>query len=182
MESLPQRPIPLVVIEKDEQVTKEMEEKNVLYLYMDVTSEGALTEAGIKRARGLVSVFSSDPENVYISLTARGLNTKIYIVSRADDESTEKKLFQAWANKVFLPCRFGGRRMAQAIIMPTVSNFLDSAVHDRTYGLNIEEITVGDTSYLNNLTLVDSGLRQELDVIIIDGRDRQILEIVKPLI
>jgi len=70
----------------------------------------------------LVAVVSSDPQNVYISLTARGLNPLLYIFSRAEDEATEKKIIRAGANEVMLPYRLGGRRMAQAILRPTVSN------------------------------------------------------------
>ena len=106
-------------------------------------------------------------QDFYICLTARGLNPQLYILSRAEEESTERKLLQAGANKVILPYRIGGRRMAQAVIRPTVSDFLESAIHDHSYELNIEEIMVGEDSHLNNLTLVDSGIRQEMDIIII---------------
>jgi voltage-gated potassium channel len=104
---------------------------------------------------------------VYISLSARGLNPQLYILTRAEDEATEKKLLQAGANEVVLPYRLGGRRMAQAIIRPTVSDFLEAAVHGHSYDLSIEEITVEEDSPLNGLSLVDSGIRQEMDIIII---------------
>lgn len=126
-----------------------------------------MVEAGIEKAKGLVAVVSSDPQNVYISLTARGLNPLLYILSRAEDEATEKKLIRAGANEVMLPYRLGGRRMAQAILRPTVSDFIESTIHDHSFELNIEEIMVGENSQLNSLTLVDSGIRQEMDIIII---------------
>lgn len=164
---LTRRSIPLVVIDKDEQVRQQLEHDNYLYLALDATDEEALVMAGIERAKGLVSVVSSDPENVYISLSARGLNPQLYILTRAEGEATEKKLLQAGANEVILPYRLGGRRMAQAIIRPTVSDFLEAAIHDQSYDLSIEEITVGEDSPLNSLSLVDSGIRQEMDIIII---------------
>jgi len=159
--------ISFIVIEKDEQVRQQLEQDELLYLDFDATQEEALIEAGIERARGLVAVVSSDPENVYISLTARGLNPRLYILSRAEDEGTERKLLQAGANKVILPYRLGGRRMAQAILRPAVSDFIESTIHDHSFELNIEEIIVGENSHLKNLTLVDSGIRQEMDIIII---------------
>ena len=164
---LTRKAIPLMVIEKDEHVQEELEQDEILYLQGDATHEETLLEAGIEKAKGLVSVVSSDAENVYICLTARGLNPRLYILSRAEDEASERKLLRAGANKVILPYILGGRRMVQAIIRPTVSDFLESAVHDQSFELNIEEVTVGEDSRLANQSLVDSGIRQEMDVIII---------------
>ena len=164
---LTRKAIPLMVIEKDEQVQEQLEEDEILYLQGDATHEETLLEAGIAKAKGLVSVVSSDAENVYICLTARGLSPRLYILSRAEDEASERKLLRAGANKVILPYILGGRRMVQAIIRPTVSDFLESAVHDQSFELAIEEITVGEDSRLANQSLVDSGIRQEMDVIII---------------
>ena len=164
---LTSKSIPLIVIEKDERVHEQLEEDNMLYLDRDATDEETLTEAGIEMAKGLVSVVSSDAENVYICLTARGLNPRLYILSRAEDESSERKLLRAGADKIVLPYMLGGRRMVQAIIRPTVSDFLESAVHDQGFELNIEEITAGEDSPLIDQTLVDSGIRQEMDIIII---------------
>ena len=166
-QELSMRLIPLVIIEKDERVRNEWEHDNILYLDLDATQEETLTKAGVEKAKGLISVVGSDPENVYICLTARGLNPGLFILSRAEDEGSETKLHQAGANKVILPYRIGGRRMAQAIVRPTVSDFLESAIHDQSYELNIEEIAVGEDSQLNNLTLGESGIRQEMDIIII---------------
>jgi len=164
---LTRKAIPLMVIEKDEHVQEELEQDEILYLQGDATHEETLLEAGIEKAKGLVSVVSSDAENVYICLTARGLSPRLYILSRAEDEASERKLLRAGANKVILPYILGGRRMVQAIIRPTVSDFLESAVHDQSFELAIEEITVGEDSRLANQSLVDSGIRQEMDVIII---------------
>lgn len=164
---LMRKSVPLIVIEKDEQVSRLLEHDEILYLNADATEEEVLIETGIEKAEGLVAVVSSDPQNVYISLTARGLNSSLYILSRAEDEATEKKLIRAGANEVMLPYRLGGRRMAQAILRPTVSDFIESTIHDHSFELNIEEIKIGEDSQLNNLTLVDSGIRHEMDIIII---------------
>ena len=169
---LTRKAIPLMVIEKDEHVQEELEQDEILYLQGDATHEETLLEAGIEKAKGLVSVVSSDAENVYICLTARGLNPRLYILSRAEDEASERKLLRAGANKVILPYILGGRRMVQAIIRPTVSDFLESAVHDQSFELAIEEITVGEDSRLANRSLVNSGIRQEMDVIIIGIKEK----------
>ena len=158
--------IPLIVIEREEQVRRLLEHDGILYLDADATEEEILVKAGIERAKGLVAVVSSDPQNVFISLTARGLNPSLYILSRAEDEATEKNLIRAGANEVMLPYRLGGRRMAQAILRPAVSDFIEATIHDHSFELNIEEIMVGEDSQLNNLSLVDSNIRQDMDIII----------------
>ena len=177
---LTRKAIPLMVIEKDEQAQEQLEEDEILYLQGDATHEETLLEAGIAKAKGLVSVVSSDAENVYICLTARGLSPRLYILSRAEDEASERKLLRAGANKVILPYILGGRRMVQAIIRPTVSDFLESAVHDQSFELAIEEITVGEDSRLVNQSLVDSGIRQEMDIIIIGIKQKDGTMIFNP--
>jgi len=158
--------ISLVVIEK-KGLRQELEQNNVLYIMNDATYEDTLIEAGVGRAKGLVSVLSSDPENVYVSLTARSLNPQLFILSRAEHLTSEAKLIAAGANKVILPYSIGARRMAQAILKPAVSDFIESTIHDYSFELNIEEIMVGEDSRLNGLTLVDASIRQEMDIIII---------------
>jgi voltage-gated potassium channel len=158
--------ISLVVIEKKE-LQQELEQNNILHIINDATQEDTLIEAGVKRAKGLVSVLSSDPENVYVSLTARSLNPDLFILSRAEHLTSEAKLLAAGADKVILPYSIGARRMAQAILKPAVSDFIESTIHDYSFKLNIEEMMVGENSQLNSLNLVDSGIRQEMDIIII---------------
>jgi voltage-gated potassium channel len=174
------RSIPLVVIERDEQMREELEQDGILYLEGDATNEETLLEAGIESAKGLVSVVSLDAENLYICLTARGLNPRLYILTRAEDEVSEKKLLRAGANNVILPYMVGGRRMVQAIIRPTMSDFLESAIHDESTELNIEEVTVGAQSSLMGLTLIESGIRQNMDIIVIGIKQKDGTMIFNP--
>ena len=146
------------MIEKKE-LRQELEQDNILYIINDATREDTLIEAGVEKAKVLVSVLSSDPENVYVSLTARGINPDLFVLSRAEHLASEAKLLAAGANQVILPYRIGVRRMAQAILRPAVSDFIESTIHDHRFEFNIEEIMVGEDSQFNNLTLVDSGIR-----------------------
>ena len=110
---------------------------------------------------------TSDADNLFITMTARGLNLGLFILVRADEESTQKKLLRGGADRVVLPYLIGGQKMAQTIIRPTVTDFLELAIHDRDMDLKMEELMVGDGSRLNGLTLVDSGIRQEMNFIIV---------------
>lgn len=159
--------IPLVVIDNHPDSSQNLMQNGVPYIVGDATSEEVLNEAGIERAKGLVSVVSSDADNLFITMTARGLSSDLFILSRAEDEQTQKKLLRAGANRVVLPYLIGGQKMAHTIVMPAVTDFLEVTVHEKGIELKMEELLVGERSRLNGLTLVESGIRQEMNVMII---------------
>ncbi|MFH1349703.1 MAG: potassium channel protein [Pseudomonadota bacterium] len=159
--------IPMVVIDNMAELKQFLENEDVPYINDDATSEEVLIEAGIDRAKGLVSVVASDADNVFITMSARGLNPHLFILARADEEHTEKKLLRAGANRVLMPYLIGGQKMAQTIIKPAVSDFLEFTVHNRKIGLELGELMVSENSRLNGTTLIDSGIRQDMDVIIV---------------
>ena len=164
--------IPVLVIDNKPETRELLEAESIPYIIDDATSEDILIEAGIARARGLISVVASDSDNLFITLTARGLNPSTFIIARADDEKSEKKLKRAGADKVFLPYIIGGHKMAQSITKPAVTDFLEFTVHNRDMGLEMEELNVSKDSRLNRLKLRDSGIRQEMDIIIVAIRKK----------
>ncbi len=126
-----------------------------------------MLKAGIKKAKGLISVVTSDTENVYITLTARGLNPDLYILARSGEEGSEIKLKRAGANKVVSPYLIGGSRMAQAILRPNVMDFIEIATGREHLELQIEEIVIPATSGFIGENLASSGFRRETGVIIV---------------
>ena len=161
------RRVPMLVIDNDPASKELLEHQEIPYIIDDATSEDVLIEAGIERAKGLVSMVTSDADNLFITMTARGLNSGLFILVRADEESAQKKLLRGGANRVALPYLIGGQKMAQTIIRPAVTDFLELAIYDRDMDLKMEELMVSDGSRLNGLTLVDSAIRQEMNVIIV---------------
>ena len=161
------KPTPLVVIDNDSNVTAKIEDDGHLYLLGDATEEQILLRAGIRSAKGLATALDSEADNVYITLTAKGLNPKLFIIARAGRIGSEKKLLQAGANHVVSPHQIGGYRMAQALLRPNVTEFIDFATHDPGTGMGMEEIPVRPNSKLADVALVDSGIRKELDLIIV---------------
>ncbi len=159
--------IPFVVIEKDSSKLEELESKKYLYINMDATTEEALIEAGIKNAKGILPAVRSDANNVFITLTAKGLQPNIFVLSRASDEKNEAKLVRAGANRVVSPHLIGGRRMAQVLKRPTVVDFIDIAMMESHLGLMMEEATVGPESSLIGKGLIESQLRKDFSVIIV---------------
>jgi len=164
---LREKPMEVVVIEKAPEYIPFFQEKKILYVTGEATSEENLLKAGILRAKGLVAAVSSDADNVYISLTARGLNPDIFILARAAEESTIKKLTRAGADKVVSPYDIGARSMANTILRPTVIDFIELAMHNRNLDLQMEELTVGEQSEIKDLTLMESTIRQDYDLIVV---------------
>ncbi len=164
---LKDRPVPFVVVENDRGLCIKMAEEGILFVEGDATDDDALVKAGINRAKGLVTVVTSDTDNVYITLTARGLNPELFILARAAEPASEKKLKRAGATKVISPYTIGAHRMAQAILRPSVVDFLEIATAGKRFELQMEEIKISPGSSLVDKNLITSGIRRDWGIIIV---------------
>jgi voltage-gated potassium channel len=165
--NLRQKPIDVVVIEKSPDLIPVMEEDKVLYLSGDTADEAILLSAGIERAKGLIAVLGTDVDNVFLVLTARQLNPKLFIMARAIYKESKSKLLAAGASAVESPYEVGAVSMAHRIIRPTVTSFLDLAMTYDRKDIQMEEIPISPLSALANVMLKNSGIRQEYNLIII---------------
>src|SRR5436190_12189442 len=143
--------LPCVVIESDEEkiADLDLQGKGMNVIVGDATSEENLIAAGVKGARGLASCLADDAGNVYVALTARGLNPDLHIVARAVEAQAEASLIRAGANRVVAPTIIGGEAMARALLKPAISDFIDSIVAE---GLDLvfEDIPVdGNSPYVD---------------------------------
>ncbi|MDF1663378.1 MAG: potassium channel protein [Planctomycetota bacterium] len=157
--------VDVLVIEKSDEEFRHLEEDDVIYLVGDATEEETLERAGIERARGLVSVVASDAENVFIVLTAREMSRGLYILARAVNEQSERKILRAGANKVISPYLIGGLRMAHAILKPAVVDFMEFVLQSDKLDVQVEEILVEASSELAGIELQSSGI-SALNVIV----------------
>lgn len=170
--SLLTNPIDLVVIDSKPDLETELIEDGFVYVSGDATDETILLKAGIKRAKGLIAVLGTDAENVFLVLTARQLNPDIFIMARATYSESKSKLKAAGADKVESPYEIGAVNMAQRIIRPTVTSFLDLAFTYKNKDIQMEEIPISVSSKLANIALKDSGIRQQFNLIIIAIKKR----------
>ncbi|OEU74206.1 MAG: potassium transporter TrkA [Desulfuromonadales bacterium C00003068] len=161
------KPVPFVVVENNPELCEKLLEDGIFFIHGDATDDDTLIKAGITRANGLITAVTSDTANVYITLTARGLNPDLFILARSGEKSTEKKLIRAGASKVVSPYTIGANRMAQAILRPSVMDFIEIATAHQNLELQIEEICIHSSSNLVNQTLMSSDIRKELDIIIV---------------
>ena len=159
--------IDFVVIENNAGLIENLEQDRILHLPLDATEEESLINAGLMHARGLVTAVKSDADNVFITLTARGIEPNIFIVARASEEKNEAKLEKAGASRVVSPYLIGGKRMAQVLIRPTVVDFIDIAMMEGSIGLQMEEAHVKPGSNLIGKNLIESNLRRDFGVIIV---------------
>ncbi len=160
------RPIPFVVIEKDEATVMKLP-PNYPVIMGDATEEENLLNAGIEKAKGLVTVLHSDAANLFVTLSARELNPKLLIIARHEEERTKNKLLRAGADRVVSPYIIGGTRMAMAVLRPAVIDFIELATQSESIGLQMEEVLVTPDSPLIGVKLMDSQIRSKLDVIIV---------------
>jgi len=162
------KPLPLIIIENHPEVIEQLEKDGRLYIRGDASDEDNLRAAGIQTAVGLISAVSSDADNLYIVLTARDLNPELFILSRASEERSIKKLQGAGADQVISPYLIGARKMAQTILRPAVADFLESTAHSSDgMDLAMEEIRVMPASEIKDVTLLESNIRRDLDLIVI---------------
>lgn len=158
---------PYVVVEKDESLVERLDQAGVMHVHGDATNDEALNRAGIEHAKGLITVVSSDPENVYTTLSAKTLNGKVFVVARALQDETESKLRKAGADRVIKPYEHVGQRMAQLLLRPGIVEFMDTVAHEAGKDIKMEEITISDGSELVGGSLLDSPIRNELNIIIV---------------
>lgn len=145
-EELKQAGQPFVVVDPSPASARVAEHRGFLHLAGDATEDAVLERAGIRRATGLIVTTSNDATNMYIVLSARVLNPKLTIVSRAADEAGVTKLTRAGANRVISPYAIGGHRLAHLILSPTVVDFFETALRRGDESLNIESIVLTERS------------------------------------
>ncbi len=156
-----------VIIEGNENNADKLLAQGHLVLMGDATDDNVLRAAGIERARGLVCAVSSDPDNLYITLTARDINKDLRIVSRANEESAVKRLLKAGADKVVSPVITGSYQMAQVLLKPAVADFMEMATMTEKLELEMEQIEIYKGSPFITRALKDTGIRPNLDVMVI---------------
>jgi voltage-gated potassium channel len=160
----------VIVIERDPE--RAAHARDAVHVVVgDATHDEVLKEAGIERARVLVTALNTDADNLFVTLTARGLRSDLFIVARARVESSEPKLAQAGADRIVNPQGIGGARMAAFVLQPHVAEFLDVVMHDGSLEFRLEEVPVPDGSPLAGRSLRDAHIRDSTGALILALRD-----------
>ena len=150
-----------VIVEKDPSIAESLQPTGIPFLHADATEEASLRRAGVSRSCGVIAAIGSDAGNVFITLTARGLNDSCPIVARADHPETERKLKMVGATRVVTPYSLGGKRLAQAFLRPSAVDLADLAIGEDEGDFLIEEVELPTNLAAEELTLkgLDLGAR-----------------------
>ena len=167
--------VPFVVLDFSEDAIEEATEAGVLFIEGNGVEDEDLAQAGLERARGLVASSDSDADNLYITLSARAARPELWIVARASDEDAQRKLRLAGADRVVMPYATAGRVMANLVLKPQVTAFLDTVMTAEGDDFRLEEIEVTETCARAGRTLRDLRVREETGAMIVavrkpDGR------------
>lgn len=140
----------VVVVEKTPEIIEQLRLNNELfYIEGDATNENILRETNIESAKALITTMPNDADNLYIVLTAKELNNKITIVSRASDEHSIKKLKRAGANNVIMPDKIGGNRMAKLVVQPDVVEFMEFIFLQQKRDIKVDEVSCNHSVFIN---------------------------------
>jgi voltage-gated potassium channel len=156
-----------VVVDHSEEAVSAAEERGDLLVRGDGTEDPDLKRAGIERARGLVVASDSDVANLYIVLSARASRPELTIVARASDFDAERKLMLAGADRVVLPYSTAGQVMANLVLRPQVTRFLDTVTTAVGPDLQLAEIEVAETCAAAGKTIRDLRIRHETGAMVI---------------
>lgn len=156
-----------VVISDDRDDLKDYSKHDILVIEGQATKEEVLVHAGINKAKGLIATLDAEVDNIVTVLTARDLNKDIYIIANAITKSGGEKLLKVGANKTLSAVEISGKRMASLMIKPNVISFLDVLTKIGDVTLDLEEVMVGENSYLDKKSLLEAEIPSKTGLIVL---------------
>ena len=164
-----------LVVDRSEDKVEWAMKLGMLAVLADATDDVTLREAGVLRAKGLIATLQSDADNLFVILSAKALKPSLLVSARIASEQSEKKMRLAGADYVFAPYDMTGNRMAQVMLKPHVSQFIDFTTKDIGLDVGIEQVRVSATCEFASKTLQQMQIRRDLGVIVLairktDGR------------
>jgi len=158
---------PFVVIENDKDIIQRYE-GDVLFVEGDANEDEILLSAGVQEAQYLIVTLPDDAANLFVVLSARQLNNKLFIISRASQLTSQKKLKLAGADKVIMPDKIGGDHMASLVVIPDLITFMDKLSTEGEHTTNLEEVAIEDfANQMECNSLRDLDLRRKTGCTII---------------
>ena len=159
--------VPFVVVDHEPDRVERAMAAGMLAVLADATRDDTLRQVGVDRARGLVAALATDADNLFVLLSAKGLNPSLYAAARAAEEGAEEKMRRAGADSVFAPYAITGHRLAQALLRPHVVQFLDFTTKDVGEDIAIEQVRVSDSSEIASKSIRELQIGRDLGVIVL---------------
>lgn len=152
----------VVIIESAPDILDELEREGQLCVKGDAADEAVLRRAGINHARALVATLGSDADNLFLTLTARGMNPDLDIIARSEEERNRPKFIQAGATRVVSPVATGAKHIVRLLTRPDVVDFVELVARDDDVQFEVSQITVDETTPFVGKTLADGHVRQKV--------------------
>ena len=168
---LQHRGVPFVIVDQDPEKIILAGEQNMLAIQGDATSESVLEQVQVATARALATALPTDAENVFITLTARNLQPNIQIIAKSERESSCRKLRQAGADKIVMPHRVGAQQMERMISRPTTADLVELFAEATHLEMELDEFRVGQDSQLAGLSLADSKIKDDFNLLVVGIKD-----------
>jgi voltage-gated potassium channel len=167
--------VPFLVVDRSEDRVEWAMKMGMLAVLADATDDQTLVDAGVQRAKGLIATLQSDADNLFVILSAKAIKPTLQVSARIASEQSEKKMRLAGADYVFAPYDMTGNRMAQVMLKPHVSQFIDFTTKGMGLNVGIEQVRVPASSGLASKKLQQMQIRRDLGVIVLairksDGR------------
>lgn len=158
---------PFVVIEKDEELLKRLTEQDIPHIAGDATEDATLHQANIDNADALVAVLNSDADNLYLCLTASGINHDLRIIVRTHDPDNAHKFRKAGAKRVVSPISSGATQITQLLTRPSVIDLIELVSQEKNIALEVCEYPIENDHEMNGKTLSEARVRQKLGCMVI---------------
>jgi voltage-gated potassium channel len=159
----------VVAVEKDPKKVQTLINRGIPTIEGDASNDDVLRSAGIDRAIGLVSTLPEDKDNLFVVITARGLNSKLRIVAKVDDIEVREKFFRSGADSAVSAPFIGGLRMASELIRPDTTTFLDSMMRDNS-SLRVDEVNIGPTTNYRGKSIKSCDVLASSDIVLVSMR------------
>jgi voltage-gated potassium channel len=174
-DGLIEREHPFVVIDRSPERSSTAEARGFNFVTGDATDEAVLRQAGIERAKVLVSAMPNDAENVFITLTARQMCSGLTLIARAEQPGTPRKLRQAGADHIVMPAAIGAHRIVSLLTNPAAVEFAELVTKRSSVAIEMDEMLIQSSSAMAGHSLRDADIKRRTGVIVVaikrsDGR------------
>ncbi len=162
----------VITNDKDKVLPWIQEKRDILYIEDINEIDESLKRAGIDKAKGLVCVLDDDRDNLYLTLSARQLNSNLRIVTHALNTENASKIRKAGADEVVSAIEIGGMRIASTMLRPSVVKFLDIMLYSGDKVLRVEEVEVPEYSDFSNKQISKCEIPQKTGLLVIAVKDK----------
>jgi len=164
----------ITIVSQDEECIKRLDNQKIIFKNVDYTDDTQLISLGIGNDVGIIfSFFEEDAKNVYLIISAKGIDPELLIITQSQSQNSSEKLHAAGADKVIDPYEISGRKIFNMIKKPLISETIEQVVFGQS-SINLAEIEIKEGSFLDGQRLGEAQLSQNYNLILLGVVDREL--------